>query len=69
MAKMLVDLKGRDCMIKFEELPMGIASNRVKCNIIDVDEEWIKFTVTNKKGEKVTKITRLEKISEVEIDG
>lgn len=35
--------------------------------MVDVDEEWIKFTTANKKGENVTKIVRLDKGSEVEI--
>jgi len=35
--------------------------------MVDVDEEWIKFTTTNKKGENVTKIVRLDKGSGVEI--
>ena len=33
----------------------------------DVDEEWIKFSTNDKKGRNVTRIMRIEKISEVEV--
>ena len=39
----------------------------MQCYIIDVDEEWIKFSTNDKKGRNVTTIMRIEKISEVEV--
>ncbi|MBA2132674.1 hypothetical protein [Capillibacterium thermochitinicola] len=66
MSKMLEGLKGRNCIIWFEESPISIG-NKVKCYVEDVDEEWIKILVTNKKGEKETKLVRVDWVSEVEI--
>ena len=45
----------------------SIVVGNLKGNMVDVDEEWIKFTTANKKGENVTKIVRLDKGSGVEI--
>lgn len=46
---------------------MSLGRHSVKGNIIDVDEEWIKIAVTNKKGEHETKLVRIDRVSEVEI--
>lgn len=66
MSKMLDDLKGQNCILKFDDY-LGVGTNTIKCNVMEVDEEWIKFSVDSKKGENVIKIVRIEKIIEVEI--
>ena len=68
MSKMIEGLKGRDCTIWFEESPISIGVKKVKCHVVDVDEEWIKIVVTNKKDKNETKLVRIDKVSEVEIE-
>jgi hypothetical protein len=67
MSKMLEGLKGQNCILTFQDHPFGLGSNRVQCYIIDVEEEWIKFSANDKKGRNVTKMMRIEKITEVEM--
>lgn len=38
-----------------------------KCHVLDADDEWIKVSFTDKKKNQITKLLRIENISEVEI--
>ena len=35
--------------------------------VVDVDEDWVKLSKTNKKGQKETKLMRIEDIRSVEL--
>ena len=37
------------------------------CHVLDADDEWIKVSFTDKKKNQITKLLRIENISEVEI--
>jgi len=66
MSKMLEELKNQKCRILFTNV-MDFGSNKIECIVLDVEEEWIKITFKDKKGENIIKIIRVEKVSEVEI--
>ncbi len=36
-----------------------------ECQILAVDEEWVKIRITNKKGQETVKLLRIEDIAEV----
>ena len=38
----------------------------LSCNIIDVDDEWIKICYTEKKDKQVVKLMRIENIESIE---
>ncbi len=40
---------------------------KVRGITIDLDDEWMKISVTNRKGEDETKIVRIDRRSEVEV--
>lgn len=62
MSKMLEELKGKECKITFEN---GIQSHTYK--VIDLDDEWLKITSIDKKGNEKTEIVRIENVNEVEV--
>lgn len=66
MSKIIMELKNQRCEITFDEL-FDLSSTKIICDIIDVDEEWIKFRYMNKKEESITKIVRIDKITEVRV--
>ena len=45
MSKLISELKGKICVLSFEN-----ALSDVKCEVIDVDDEWIKCRLLNKKN-------------------
>ncbi len=62
MAKILEELKGKDCKISFQD---GIQS--VQYKVEDLDDEWIRLVSIDKKGFKKMEIFRIEDISKVEV--
>ena len=67
MSKLINELVGKDCIIKSDLGLELVGRTDIKCKVIDVDDEWIKLTFTDKKNKVVTKILRIENIDEVEI--
>lgn len=61
MSNILKELEGKKCKIIFE----SDFSSKLLCQILDVDEEWIKLLEVNKKGNKTTKIIRVDNIKEI----
>lgn len=61
MSKMISDLIGKECLLSTNEY------SELKCNILDVDEEWIKVCYINndKKACKQIKIIRIDNIEDI----
>ncbi len=58
MSKIINELIGKKCKL-------GILGIDGEVNVLDADEDWIKFEYTDKKGNKCVKIQRIEDISEI----
>lgn len=67
MSKLISDLKGQRCKIKSELNPLTLTKESIECDILDVDEEWVKVSFIDKKGFQKTKIIRIESIEDIEL--
>ena len=65
MSKIISELIGKQCIITAGALQF--IGEGVKCNVLDVDEEWIKISYKEKKGNEKIKIMRIDAIDDVEI--
>lgn len=67
MSKILTELINKKCIL-VTDMGLEIVSKReFECIILDADDEWIKFTFTNKKGINQTQILRIDNIERVEL--
>ena len=65
MSKLISELINEKCILICTNL---IDNKReIECTILAVDDEWIKFTFTDKKGVNRTQVTRIEAIESVQI--
>lgn len=67
MSKIFNDLVGKECIMKTDEGLSFAGSTSVKCQVIDVDDEWIKFSYMTKKEGMKTKIMRIDAIDSVDV--
>ena len=67
MSSMLLELKGCCCSIKNDEAEYLTDSPDIVCEVLDVDDEWIKIIYTDKMGKRVVKVERVETIMNVKI--
>jgi len=74
MSRLIDDLKGQKCLITCDNIqPSLIQRNTiVECQIIDVDDEWVKINFIDKKDKEnisisKTTIIRIENILNIEI--
>lgn len=66
MSKVLSDLINKKCIL-VTDAGLVLASKReLESTILDVDEEWIKFTFTDRKGILKTQILRVDSIERVD---
>ncbi len=63
MAKMLKELEGKHCKITLSESMSGT----LECDVISVENEWMKLSQIVKKKQSVVKIIRVDDISAIEI--
>lgn len=66
MSKILSELVNKKCILVSDEGLTFAAKREIECNVLAVDDEWIKFTFTDKKGVTKTQILRVESIERVE---
>lgn len=66
MSKVLSDLINKKCVLISDEGLQIISKREIECTVVDVDDEWIKFTFTDKKGIVKTQILRIESIERVD---
>lgn len=66
MSKLISELKGQTCLVECKE---GLLDGKtvIECQVIDVDDEWVKISYTNKKAENKVKIIRIDTIESIEI--
>lgn len=67
MSKIISELIGKECKIKTEEALTFAGNAEVNCTILDVDDEWIKFSYADKKGIKKIKILRIASLDNIEL--
>ena len=67
MSDMLMELSGHCCSIMNEEGEYLTGSADIVCEVLDVDDEWIKISYQDKIGRRVVKLERIEYIDRVEI--
>ena len=67
MSDMLLDLKNCCCSIKNDEEEYLTGSADIVCEVLDVDEEWIKIIYTDKTGKRIVKVERTDTILSVTI--
>ena len=67
MSKIISSLVGEKCKIKSNELFSFNASVDVIVNILDVDDEWVKISFIDKKGNAKVQILRIEAIDNIEL--
>jgi hypothetical protein len=64
MSQILKDLKGKNCTIETEET----FNETIHCEVLDIDDEWMKISYTDKKNEKKIKIIRIEDINNISLE-
>lgn len=67
MSKIIRDLKGQKCLIKCTEALFTVGDTSMECNVIDVDDEWIKISYSDKKKVEKTKNIRIDTIESIEL--
>lgn len=69
MSKLINNLVGKECKIKSDDAWALVGADAVKCLVMDCDDEWMKIQYTDKKGNEILKIIRIETVDEVELLG
>lgn len=67
MSKIINEVVGKTCKIKTEDALGLVGSPDIICTVLDADDEWIKFTYTDKKNVSKTKISRIDSIDNIEL--
>ena len=67
MSAMLNELQGCCCSIKNEDEEYLTGSADICCEVLAVDDEWIKIMYTDKLGRRVVKVERTDSILSVKI--
>lgn len=67
MSKLLSELKGENCEIKMEEDGMSFGGSTFICTVLDVDDEWLKIRLKNRKDQLDEKLVRIENVESIEL--
>lgn len=67
MSKIISSLVGERCKIKIDEALHFNGIMDVVANVLDVDDEWIKFSFIDKKGVTKIKVLRVDSIDSIEV--
>lgn len=67
MSKIIKDLVGKQCILTSQEALFFAGNTEVECMVLAADDEWIKFTYTNKKKVKKTKILRIDSVESIDL--
>lgn len=67
MSKLINDLKGQKCLITSGDAVAFVGKTSLECEIIDVDDEWVKIAFVDRKGIIKTVIMRIENIENIEL--
>lgn len=66
MSKIIESLVGKKCYLKIRD-EFFEDYDKFVCEILEVDEEWMKFTYMNKKLDVKTRIIRIDEIEHVDL--
>jgi hypothetical protein len=66
MSKIISGLVGEKCKIQMEENFLGIGTESI-VDVLDTDDEWIKISFVDKKGNTRVQILRIETIKNIEL--
>lgn len=67
MSTILAELINQNCELVSDTFLALAARREIECTILAVDEEWMKFTFTDKKGKRKTQIVRIDAIERVNL--
>lgn len=67
LSKLLKDLISQKCLINCDGAVIFTGKTEIECEVLDVDDEWVKITFKDKKGVTKTNIIRIESIDNIEI--
>lgn len=67
MSKILSELLNKRCVLVSEDGLQIVSKKEIECIVLDVDDEWIKFTFADKKGNNKTQILRIDAIERVNL--
>ena len=67
MLSMLGELRGHACSIQNDNEEYLTGSPDIVCEVLDVDDDWIKITYTDNTGRRVVKVERTDCIQSVKI--
>jgi len=65
MSRLIESLRGQECIIECNEALLITGKTSITCQVLDVDDEWVKISFTDKHNK--TKIMRIENISNIEL--
>ena len=67
MNDMLKDLTGKRCCILNEDAEYLTGSADIACDVLAVDDEWIKVAFTDRQGRRVTRMERTDTLDRIEL--
>jgi len=65
MSDMLLDLVGKRCIIRNEEMEYLTGSADVDCRVLAADDDWIKIAYLDRAGRRITRLKRVETLDSV----
>lgn len=69
MSKLINELVGKKCILYLDENALdsiaGLLDDELECEVIDVDEEWVKVVSEEKQKKENVKITSLIRINNI----
>lgn len=68
MSKLIEDLVGKKCRLKVDSSWDLVGKGVLPCDIIAVDEDWVKLTYTDRKQVEHTILIRIDDINGAEIE-
>ncbi|WP_297636531.1 hypothetical protein [uncultured Clostridium sp.] len=67
MSKILSELVNKRCILVSDDGLQMVSKRDIECTILDIDDEWIKFIFTDKKGINKTQLIRIDSIERVSL--
>lgn len=67
MSKLIESLVGSTCDLQVEDGQQISGTTSYNANVLDVDDEWVKFSYTDKKGMVKIKMIRIDQIIQVNL--
>lgn len=65
MSRLLEDLKGETCDIRFGGETLFSYSTTQRCTVVDVDVDWVRITYSDKADQLIDTLVRVETIIDI----